>query len=96
MTRSSIGQYLWLQKIPFGVFLLSLASVTVMLLFSLGSLLLLLYPKHALGASDATPEALNPQLTNTIPDNGGPVLYYNGSGPVPPSVAPRPSTGVPD
>ncbi|MCJ1389734.1 hypothetical protein MMC18_002591 [Xylographa bjoerkii] len=32
-----------------------------------------------------TPPALNPQLTNTLPTNGGPTLYYNGSGPVPPS-----------
>ena len=40
---------------------------------------------------DSTPEALNPQLTNTIPDApGGPVLYYNGSGPVPPYNATSP------
>src|SRR5271170_6781645 len=30
------------------------------------------------------PAAFNPQLTNSIPNVGGPVLYYNGSGPVPP------------
>ena len=30
------------------------------------------------------PAALNPQLTTTFPLNGGPELYYNGSGPVPP------------
>ena len=29
------------------------------------------------------PAALNPQLTTTFPLNGGPELYYNGSGPVP-------------
>ena len=33
---------------------------------------------------NATSEALNPDLENTIGDNGGPTLYYNGSGPVPP------------
>jgi sphingomyelin phosphodiesterase len=27
--------------------------------------------------------ALNKTLTNTVPNLGGPVLYYNGSGPVP-------------
>ena len=31
-----------------------------------------------------TPPALNPQLTNTLNNAGGPTLYYNGSGPVPP------------
>ncbi|MCJ1240001.1 hypothetical protein MMC14_008001 [Varicellaria rhodocarpa] len=40
--------------------------------------------------------ALNPQLTNTIPNNGGPTLYYNASGPVPPydelSPVPKPFT----
>jgi len=36
------------------------------------------------GATSSTPQALNPKLTNTIGDNGGPILYYNGSGPVPP------------
>jgi hypothetical protein len=49
-----------------------------------------------LQAIAATPQALNPQLTNTIPDVGGPVLYYNGSGPVPAynltSPAPAPIT----
>jgi hypothetical protein len=34
-------------------------------------------------ATSSNPPALNPQLTNTIPDVGGPILYYNGSGPVP-------------
>ena len=33
---------------------------------------------------NATSEALNPDLENTIGDKGGPTLYYNGSGPVPP------------
>ena len=32
----------------------------------------------------ATPQALNPDLENTISDNGGPTLHYNGSGNVPP------------
>lgn len=38
-----------------------------------------------LGAVNSSSQALNPQLTNTIPNApGGPILYYNGSGPVPP------------
>src|SRR5271170_4472900 len=38
------------------------------------------------------PAAFNGQLTNSIPNVGGPVLYYNGSGPVPPydSISPSP------
>lgn len=53
--------------------------------FAAYSTLALLRPvAFALGAQDSTPEALNPQLTNTIGDDGGPTLYYNGSGPVPP------------
>ena len=36
-------------------------------------------------AVNSTSQALNPALTNLIPQApGGPVLYYNGSGPVPP------------
>jgi sphingomyelin phosphodiesterase len=36
-------------------------------------------------AVNSTSQALNPELTNTIPQApGGPILYYNGSGPVPP------------
>ena len=30
------------------------------------------------------PPALNPQLTNSVSNGNGPILYYNGSGPVPP------------
>lgn len=37
-----------------------------------------------LGAINSSPQALNPNLKNTLGDNGGPTLYYNGSGPVPP------------
>lgn len=55
-----------------------------MLFQSIASLALLQYTGHVLGATNYTSEALNPQLTNTIGDNGGPTLYYNGSGPVPP------------
>lgn len=44
----------------------------------------------AFGATISTPQALNPNLTNTIGDNGGPTLYYNGSGPVPPYNATSP------
>lgn len=39
---------------------------------------------HAQAAVNATSQALNMQLTNIIPNApGGPLLYYNGSGPVP-------------
>ena len=47
----------------------------------------LMLAAHAQGATNSLSEALNPHLTNTVPDNGGPVLYYNGSGPVPPFVS---------
>lgn len=40
---------------------------------------------HAQATTNSTPQALNPQLTNIVPNApGGPTLYYNGSGPVPP------------
>lgn len=40
---------------------------------------------HAGHKKRSTPQALNPNLTNTVPNApGGPTLYYNGSGPVPP------------
>ncbi|MCJ1458766.1 hypothetical protein MMC28_009140 [Mycoblastus sanguinarius] len=55
-----------------------------MLFRSVGSFVLLQYATNALRAQNSTPQALNPQLTNTIGDKGGPTLYYNGSGPVPP------------
>ena len=41
--------------------------------------------QNANAAVNSTSQALNPALTNLIPQaQGGPVLYYNGSGPVPP------------
>lgn len=49
-----------------------------------GAVALYLFIDLAFGATNSTPQALNPKLTNTIDDNGGPTLYYNGSGPVPP------------
>ena len=55
-----------------------------MLFQNLASLALLQYATQARAATNSTPEALNPQLTDTIGDKGGPILYYNGSGPVPP------------
>ena len=55
-----------------------------MLFQNIASLALLQYATQGLAATAYTPEALNPQLTNTIGDKGGPTLYYNGSGPVPP------------
>lgn len=52
----------------------------------------------AVAATISTPQALNPNLTNTICDNGGPTFYYNGSGPVPSfnttSPAPAPLTAL--
>ena len=57
--------------------------VTIMLFVQV-TFAVLQYATAGLGSQDSTPQALNPQLTNTIPDNGGPVLYYNGSGDVPP------------
>lgn len=53
---------------------------------NIGSLVLVHLLPYALAAVNSTPQALNPDLKNTIGDNGGPVLYYNGSGPVPPFV----------
>ena len=41
-----------------------------------------------------TSPALNPKLTDTIPNVGGPTLYYNGSGPVPPFVVSILSRGM--
>ena len=67
-----------------------------MLLYRISGLALLQYAGYALGASDYNPKALDPKLTNTIGDKGGPTLYYNGSGPVPPynetSPIPKPFT----
>ena len=60
------------------------AFLAIMLFRSVGSFVLLQYATNALRAQNSTPQALNPQLTNTIGDKGGPTLYYNGSGPVPP------------
>lgn len=47
--------------------------------------------------TNSTPEALNPFPQNTIPDDGGPTLYYNGTGPVPPydETSPNPAPITP-
>lgn len=78
------------------LFLFCFALVTIMLLQRIGGLVLLQYASFSRAKIDSTPEALNPQLTDTIGDNGGPTLYYNGSGPVPPynetSPIPKPFT----
>ena len=66
------------------LFFASCALLSIMLFQNIASLTLLQYATNAWAAADYTPEALNPQLTNTIGDKGGPILYYNGSGPVPP------------
>ena len=69
------------------IFFASCAAVSIMLFGNIASLALLQYATHGLAATNYTKEALNPQLTNTIGDKGGPTLYYNGSGPVPPWVS---------
>ena len=52
---------------------------------SVAALTLVLAQLSNAALTSHTPEALNPQLTNIIPQApGAPVLYYNGSGPVPP------------
>ena len=65
-------------------FFASCACLAIMLFQDIASLALLQYATRVLAATNYTSEALNPQLTNSIGDNGGPTLYYNGSGPVPP------------
>ena len=65
-------------------FFASCACLSIMLFHHIARLALLQYATHALAATNYTSEALNPQLTNTIGDKGGPILYYNGSGSVPP------------
>ena len=65
-------------------FFASCAVLAMMLFRNIASLALLKYATQAQAATNYTSEALNPQLTNSIGDKGGPILYYNGSGPVPP------------
>ena len=65
-------------------FFASCACLAVMLFSNIASLALLQYATHAVATTNYTSDALNPQLTNSIGDKGGPTLYYNGSGPVPP------------
>ena len=72
------------QTVQLFFFFASCVSLSVMLFKNIASLALMQYPAYGLAATSYTPEALNPQLTNTIGDKGGPTLYYNGSGPVPP------------
>ena len=55
-----------------------------MLFHQVAGLALLQYAARSSAATSYTPEALDPKLTNNIGDKGGPTLYYNGSGPVPP------------
>ena len=65
-------------------FFASCAALAMMLFRNIAGFALLKYATQAQAATNYTSEALNPQLTNTIGDKGGPTLYYNGSGPVPP------------
>ena len=66
------------------LFFASCATLSIMLFHQVAGLALLQYAARTSAATSYTPEALNPKLTNTIGDKGGPTLYYNGSGPVPP------------
>ncbi|KAI9844047.1 MAG: hypothetical protein M1838_002338 [Thelocarpon superellum] len=50
-------------------------------IYGLVSLCLL---SHVASSQTNSSQALNPQLTNLVPNGAGPALYYNGSGPVPP------------
>ena len=68
----------------FFFFYASCLVLSIMLFQHVAGLALLQYATRASAAADYSPEALNPILTDTIGDNGGPTLYYNGSGPVPP------------
>ena len=65
-------------------FFASCAALAMMLFRNIASFALLNYATQAQAATNYTSESLNPQLTNSIGDKGGPTLYYNGSGPVPP------------
>jgi len=70
---------------PFAIFGYHVFTILNMLsVNALGGLVLSFSVLSSLAAVRSSPQALNPQLTNTIPDNGGPILHYNGSGPVPP------------
>lgn len=71
-------------QLYFFFFFASCACLSIMLFQNIAGLALLQYATGASSATNHSPEALNPILTNTIGDNGGPTLYYNGSGPVPP------------
>jgi sphingomyelin phosphodiesterase len=60
--------------------------------------LLLSYAAIVRCATNATAEALNTTNTNLVPNLSGPVLYYNGTGPVPSydvvSPSPAPITPI--
>ena len=64
------------------------SSIVIFLAMSVSmctlALVLLQLSIGAAAAKESVPAALNPQLTNTLDTKGGPILYYNGSGPVPP------------
>ena len=60
-----------------------IASIAMYFRYALGCITLAGLPS-ALGAANATAQSLNTTNTNLIPNaQGGPVLYYNGTGPVP-------------
>ena len=65
-------------------FFASCAALAMMLFRNIAGFALLKYATQAQASTNYTSESLNPQLTNSIGDKGGPTLYYNGSGPVPP------------
>ena len=68
---------------PFPLFT-SLVFIAMAVSISLLSLVLLHLPIDAQTIPTLGLDPLNPQLTNSIDAKGGPTLYYNGSGDVPP------------
>ena len=81
VTSTKMGQGLC--ALTFIMVSFHLSSLTQLLLFAAD---ISAHGSHGLRESSngTNPAALNPQLTTTFPLNGGPELYYNGSGPVPP------------
>ena len=79
----SLKLCLWITFISLNMMFITAAICLVILQFSA--------PSGA--AVKSSPEALNPYPQNLIDDNGGPTLYYNGTGPVPPYDAASP---IPD
>ena len=84
MSALSVPQAPKAKSVQLFFFLASCACLSIMLFRNIASFALLQYATYSVAATSYAPEALNPQLTNTIGDKARPTLYYNGSGPVPP------------